>query len=233
MGSKIRSKNRSPHKGPPLCADKGADAWLASSFACHEISCANNTDPIKKGQGWNPKTSTQCVAQNRKTCSRRRTPFWGPKSGPQNGGRLAFLIAINQGTQFWGPLFGPQNGVRLRLHVLRLMATHCVEVFGFRPCPYLIGSVLLEQDISWQAKLLASHASAPLSAHRGGPLWGLRFLLRILDPALGSAFANFPEPWICWVSSDRGCFQRMSLMWGPRYLEGVCQNMACKFDDGL
>ena len=25
-GSKIRSKNRSPHKGPPLCADKGADA---------------------------------------------------------------------------------------------------------------------------------------------------------------------------------------------------------------
>ena len=52
-----------------------------------------------------------------------RTPFWGPKSGPQNGGRLAFLIAINQGAQFW-------------------------EVLGFQPCPYLIGSVLLEQDIS-------------------------------------------------------------------------------------
>ena len=33
VGSKIHRKNRSHHKGPPLCADKGADAWLASSFA--------------------------------------------------------------------------------------------------------------------------------------------------------------------------------------------------------
>ena len=28
VGSTIRIKNRSPHKGPPLCAGKGADAWL-------------------------------------------------------------------------------------------------------------------------------------------------------------------------------------------------------------
>ena len=65
IGSKIRSKNRSPHKGPPLCADKGADAWLASSFAGHEISCANKTDPIRDGYGWNPKMSTRSVALSR------------------------------------------------------------------------------------------------------------------------------------------------------------------------
>ena len=65
VGSKIHRKNRSHHKGPPLCADKGADAWLASSFAGHEISCANKTDPIRDGHSWNPKMSTQSVAPSR------------------------------------------------------------------------------------------------------------------------------------------------------------------------
>ena len=60
---------------------------VPSSFAGYEIYLAPTREIELRGTRLECEKFHKCAPANRQTRRRRRTPFWGPKSGPQNGGK--------------------------------------------------------------------------------------------------------------------------------------------------